>query len=55
MNDSFCAISSGHLAPVRHTSAMLTIVCPGMPAMLTGKEQTKGGSRSPDARCAIHG
>jgi len=43
VNGSFCAISSGHVAPVRRTSAMLTIVCP--------EEQTKNGSRSPEARC----
>jgi hypothetical protein len=29
-------------------------VCPGMPAMHTGKEQTKNGWQSPDARCAMH-
>jgi hypothetical protein len=31
-----------------------TRACPGIPAMLTGEEQTKSGWRSFDARCTMH-
>jgi len=46
VNDSFCAISSGHVAPVRRTSANADNRLPRMPASLP-QRTNQGGSRSP--------